>query len=114
MRQVNLKFNKYCGQLWNIFDLGVVEFMRIQENNVNEFCFWLCLFFKGFDFDLSYDSDEDSLVGDGENDEVKIVEEVDNGMIKVVGYMLCDYDENEEDDGSGDDCNVGSDSRNFF
>ena len=49
---------------------------------------------------------------------MKIIEEVDNGTIKVAGYMSCDddenEDENEEDDGSGDDCNVGSDSRNPF
>ena len=98
----------------NIFDLGVVESTRIQENNVNESRFRLCSLSKGFDFDLSHDSDEDSLAGDGENDEVKIVEEVDNGTIKVAGHMSCDYDESEEDDGSGDDCNVGSDSRNPF
>ena len=28
--------------------------------------------------------------------------------------MSCDGYENEKDDGSGDDCNVGSDSRNPF
>ena len=67
-----------------------------------------------FDFDRSHDSDEDSSAGDSENDEVKIIEEVDNGMIKVAGHMSCDDDENEEDDGSGDDCNIGSDSRNPF
>ena len=101
----------------NIFDLGVkkiVESTRIQENNVNESRFRLCSLSKAFDFDRNLDSDEDSLAGDSENDEVKIIEEVDNGTIKVAGYMSCDDDENEEDDGSGDDCNVGSDSRNPF
>lgn len=42
--------------------------------------------YEGFDFDLSHDSDEDSLACDGENDEVKIVKEVD----KVAGHMSCD------------------------
>ena len=45
---------------------------------------------------------------------MKVIEEVDNGTIKVGGYMSCDDDENGEDDGSGDDCNVGSNSRNPF
>lgn len=101
----------------NIFDPGVkkiVESTRIQENNVNESRFRLCPLSKAFDFDQNHDSDEDSLAGDSENDEVKIIEEVDNGTIKVAGYMSCDDDENEEDDGGGDDCNVGSDSRNPF
>ena len=92
----------------------IVESTRIQENSVNESRFRLCSLSKAFDFDRSHDSDEDSSAGDSETDEVKIIEEVDNGMIKVAGHMSCDDDENEEDDGSGDDCNVGSDSRNPF
>lgn len=32
---------------------------------------------------------------------MKIVEEVDNGTIKVAGHMSCYDDENEEDDGRG-------------
>ena len=32
---------------------------------------------------------------------MKIVEEVDNGTIKVAGHMSCDDHENEEDDGRG-------------
>ena len=45
---------------------------------------------------------------------MKIIKEVDNGTIKVAGYMSCDDDENEEDNGSREDCNVGRDSRNPF
>ena len=81
----------------------IVESRRIQVNSVNESRFRLCSLSKAFDFDQSHDSDEDSLAGDGENDEVEIVEEVDNGTIKVAGHTSCDDDENVEDDGSGDD-----------
>ena len=73
----------------------------MQENNVNESRFQLCSLSKAFDFDQSHNSDEDSLAGGGENDEVKIVEEVDNGTIKVAGHMSCNDHENEEEDGRG-------------
>ena len=71
-----------------------MESLRIQEDSVNESGFRLFSLSKVFDFDRSHDSYEDSLAGDGKNDEVQIVEEAENRTIKVAGHMSCDDNEN--------------------